>query len=61
MKHYVIGEDKSLEEALTATEVNERLDAHADAITALQAKAKTITSGTAAPTGGSNGDIYIQY
>lgn len=29
--------------------------------TALSAKQKTITSGTAAPSGGSNGDIYIQY
>lgn len=29
--------------------------------TALNAKQKTITSGTAAPSGGSNGDIYIQY
>lgn len=29
--------------------------------TNLNAKQKKITSGTAAPTGGSNGDIYIQY
>lgn len=29
--------------------------------TAVNGKQKTITSGTAAPTGGSNGDIYIQY
>ena len=29
--------------------------------TALNAKQKNITSGTAAPSGGSNGDIYIQY
>ena len=28
---------------------------------ALNGKQKTITSGTAAPSGGSNGDIYIQY
>ncbi len=27
----------------------------------LSAKQKTITSGTAAPSGGSDGDIYIQY
>ena len=29
--------------------------------TALNAKQKAITSGTGAPSGGSNGDIYIQY
>lgn len=29
--------------------------------TNLNAKQKKITSGTAAPSGGSNGDIYIQY
>lgn len=29
--------------------------------TALNGKQKTITRGTAAPSGGSNGDIYIQY
>lgn len=29
--------------------------------TNINAKQKTITSGTAAPSGGSNGDIYIQY
>lgn len=28
---------------------------------AIKGKQKTITSGTAAPSGGSNGDIYIQY
>lgn len=29
--------------------------------TSLNTKQKNITSGTAAPSGGSNGDIYIQY
>jgi hypothetical protein len=29
--------------------------------TALDAKQKIITSGTAAPTGGVDGDIYLQY
>jgi hypothetical protein len=29
--------------------------------TAINGKQKAITSGTAAPSGGSNGDIYIQY
>lgn len=29
--------------------------------TNINAKQKKITSGTAAPSGGSNGDIYIQY
>lgn len=29
--------------------------------TTVNGKQKTITSGTAAPSGGSNGDIYIQY
>lgn len=29
--------------------------------TALEGKQKTITSGTAAPSGGADGDIYLQY
>jgi hypothetical protein len=29
--------------------------------TALDGKQKTITSGTAAPSGGADGDIYLQY
>ena len=71
MNHYVIGEDKSLEEAYTADEVdgqlapiNAAITSINSAITALQtsaAKIKNISSGTAAPSGGANGDIYIQY
>ena len=71
MDHYVIGEDKSLELAYTAEEVDTTLAPisaavanNSSAITALQASAikiKNITMGTAAPTGGANGDIYIQY
>ena len=68
MKHYVIGEDKSLEEAYTATEANAQLaDVNATVasidseVITLKGKVKNITSGTAAPSGGANGDIYLQY
>lgn len=68
MKHYVIGEDKSLEEAHTAAEADAQLAAVSTTVasinsevTALKGKVKNITSGTAAPSGGANGDIYLQY
>lgn len=79
MKHFVIGEDKGLEDAYTAEEVdgqiqtvNNSISSANSRITTLQnnlnntntnlnGKQKTISSGTAAPSGGSNGDIYIQY
>ena len=53
MEYFVIGADKSLE----------RLD---DAVAPIvedetSGLQKAITSGTSTPTGGSNGDIYIQY
>lgn len=79
MAYYVIGDDKGLEEAYTADQIDEQIQSVNGAITAansnintlqnnlnttnqnLNTKQKNITSGTAAPSGGSNGDIYIQY
>lgn len=72
MNYYVIGDDKSLERAFTASDINYKLElidtiinGNTSAITQLQQSAgtvqKRITSGTAAPSGGANGDIYIQY
>ena len=49
MNYYVIGQDKSLEPLE---------DAAAPIIADCQ---KAITSGTAAPQGGEDGDIYIHY
>lgn len=73
MDYFVIGEDKSLEKAYTQAEVDAQVKAVENdlesANTAIQNLQNTvnginnnkITSGTAAPSGGSNGDIYIQY
>ena len=71
MDYFVIGEDKSLSDAYTAEELNAKLlPMDTDiatikaAISALQisaAKIRNITAGAAAPSGGANGDIYIQY
>lgn len=73
MDYYVIGDDKSLEEAYTKNEVDAQIsnvqnevDSANSAIQNLQNSVGginnyKITSGTAAPSGGSNGDIYIQY
>ena len=49
MAYYVIGEDKGLKNVD---------DILTDALAGYQ---PVITSGTAAPTGGNDGDIYIQY
>lgn len=51
----------SATEALSANQgrvLNEGLNS---ANAAINNKQKTITSGTGSPSGGSNGDIYIQY
>lgn len=79
MPYYVIGDDKGLEEAYSADEVDSQIQTVNQAIntansnisilqsnlnatnTNMNTKQKAITSGTAAPSGGSNGDIYIQY
>lgn len=71
MNYYVIGEDKSLEEAYTASEIDAKnaemntiMANNSAAIQTLQQNTtgvKPITSGTAAPSGGNSGDIYIQY
>lgn len=76
MPYYVIGDDKGFEEAYSADEVdqqianvNSTINSTNTLITNVQNqvnglnnnKQKAITSGTAAPSGGSNGDIYIQY
>jgi len=45
----------------TVTEINFLAGVTSAIQTQLNAKQKTITSGTAAPSGGSSGDIYIQY
>lgn len=76
MAYYVIGDDKGFEEAYSAEQIDTQMQTVSqniasanNNISTLQTnvsnlssqKQKTITSGTAAPTGGSNGDIYIQY
>lgn len=74
MPYYVIGNDKGLEEAYCAEDIDNMMEqkANTSQITAINNqitninnnvnnKQKTIRSGTAAPSGGSNGDIYIQY
>ena len=68
MKYYVIGKDKSLKEGMSETDIlsifseqADMIDQHRRSILALQEKVKNISSGEAAPSGGSNGDIYIQY
>ena len=72
MNFYVLGEDKSLNEAYTKDQMDNQLagintniddltdtvDNYGEVIDGLQQK---ITSGSAAPSGGNNGDIYIQY
>lgn len=45
---------------LTSTSANEALSANQGKVLN-DTKQKKITSGTSAPSGGSNGDIYIQY
>lgn len=76
MPYYVIGDDKGFEEAYSKqqvdtqiTSVNNQISTANSNISTLQTnvnnltsqKQNKITSGTAAPSGGSNGDIYIQY
>lgn len=72
MKYYVIGEDKSMNEALTKDQINESIDNINENVDALNASVRKnssaisnlqskIASGSAAPSGGNNGDIYIQY
>jgi precorrin-6B methylase 1 len=50
-------------EEITCTAAGRALidDADAEAQRTTLSAQKTITSGTAAPTGGANGDIYLQY
>ena len=76
MPYYVIGDDKGFEEAYSADEVDSQIQTVNNLISSTNtlvtnvqnqvnglnnSKQKAITSGTAAPSGGSNGDIYIQY
>lgn len=76
MPYYVIGDDKGFEEAYSKqqvdtqiTSVNNQISTANSNINTLQTnvnnltsqKQNKITSGTAAPSGGNNGDIYIQY
>lgn len=76
MPYYVIGNDKGFEEAYTKQQidsqmstVNTQISSANSSISTLQTnvsnltsqKQNKITSGTAEPSGGSNGDIYIQY
>lgn len=68
MKYYVIGDDKSLKEGMSKADILSNfddqanmIDQHRRSILALQEKVKNISSGESAPSGGSNGDIYIQY
>lgn len=43
------------------SQANSAMGAASTALNTANVKQKAITSGTAAPSGGSNGDIYIQY
>jgi peptidoglycan hydrolase CwlO-like protein len=79
MPYYVIGEDKGLEEAYSADEidaqmqtVNQSLQTANNNISTIQnnistintnltGKQKTITVSDNAPSGGANGDIWIEY
>lgn len=61
---HVIGDVTGLQTALDGKAAVVHTHAIADVTglqTALDGKQKTITSGTAAPSGGVNGDIYLQY
>lgn len=61
---HVIGDVSGLQTALDGKAAVVHTHAIADVTglqTALDGKQKTITSGTAAPSGGVNGDIYLQY
>ena len=73
MDYYVIGDDKSMNPAYSKAEVDNQVGAVQNGLnqanTAIQNLQNSIgginnykiTSGTAAPSGGNNGDIYIQY
>lgn len=79
MPYYVIGDDKGLEEAYTADQIDNQMQSVNNSIntantnistiqtnlntanTNINAKQPKIKYGTAAPSGGSNGDVYIQY
>lgn len=79
MPYYVIGNDKGLEEAYTADQIDEQMQTVNNNIntannnistlqtnlntanTNINAKQPKVKFGTNAPTGGNNGDVYIQY
>lgn len=73
MNNFVIGEDKSMNPAYTKAEVDSQVGAVQSGLNAANTAIQNlqnsvgginnykITSGTAAPSGGNNGDIYIQY
>lgn len=73
MDYFVIGDDKSLNPAYSKDEVDEQVGAVQEGLESANSAIQNlqnsigginnykISSGTAAPTGGNNGDIYIQY
>lgn len=76
MAYYVIGDDKGFEQAYSKDQIDSQMSTVNSNISMANSQLNTlqtnvnnltsqkqnkITSGSAAPTGGNNGDIYIQY